>query len=402
MTDTLFRPSQIFDLAKKINQIKNQLRLGQLVVVESTLHQEHIVAYMAWLEQPGRILICSPLLPEIQRQHLKTQANSYVEHNDMIMFHTSGTTGMPKLIVHNRQSMSQIKQMSQSVFAWDQDCVHVTVIPAMTSAFWHIILPGLVEKDFTLLLSSKNTFKDDVPKGGPVCLLVPNLLDMLIASKAKVDFSGYRKILAGGSQVKSQHAEYVLSNGCQWFDHGFGTTETGSPLLSREMCDSKLGDYTSLSGTAGMQTKLEDGELWVKGPSLCANYQDLSHSDSWYRTGDYWEIGPQGLIKFLGRKDDFVKLNSYRANLNDIEHYFSLHGLGECLAVPQTKLGVDWIELWHTGAVSQKTLLNLKNQSQEVMIPCCVPRKFKKVDELPKTALGKRQRIKISSCNANQ
>jgi acyl-coenzyme A synthetase/AMP-(fatty) acid ligase len=393
--ETVFRPSQITGLSYTVSEIKNQLRLGKLIVVESTQYQEHIVAYMSWLEQPGRILICSPLLPEIQRQHLKEQANAYVAHNDVIMFHTSGTTGMPKLIVHTRDSMAHIKQMSQSVFQWDRDCVHVTVIPAMTSAFWHIILPSLVEKDFKLLLSSKNTFKNDIGNGGPVCLVVPNLLDILIASKVKIDLSGYRKILAGGSQVNSCHAEYVLTNGCQWFDHGFGTTETGSPLLSREMCNSEFGNYTSLTGVAGMQTKLEDGELWVSGPSLCANYKDLSHHNSWYRTGDYWETGPQGLVKFLGRKDDFVKLNGYRANLNDIEYYFSSQGLGECLAVPQNKLGIDWIELWHTSPVPKKILEELKNKSQKIMIPCCVPRKFKKVDELPKTALGKRQRIKF-------
>jgi acyl-coenzyme A synthetase/AMP-(fatty) acid ligase len=313
------------------------------------------------------------------------------------MFHTSGTTGCPKLIVHTRQSMEKIRDMSQSVFQWHRDCVHVNLVPATTSAFWHIILPNFVEKEFEILQSSRNTFKDDLPCGGPVCIVVPNMLDMLIDTNTKIDLSNYRKILAGGSQVRPVHANYILSNGAKLFDHAYGTTETGSPMLSREMCTSEFGDYTQLAGVNGTQTKLEDGELWVKGPTLCANFQDLSHHDSWYRTGDYWETGPTGLIRFLGRKDDLVKLNGQRANLNDIEYYFVSRGLGECLAVPQRKLGVDWIELRHTAEVNDRQLELIRSQSHQVMIPCCVPRKFTQVSELPKTALGKRQRIKFDA-----
>jgi acyl-coenzyme A synthetase/AMP-(fatty) acid ligase len=390
-----YRASQIPNLSVRLSEIKRQLKQGQLVVVESTQYQDHITVYMAWLEQPGRVLVSSPLLPDIQKQHLKDQASRYVEHNDVIMFHTSGTTGMPKLIVHTRQSMQKIKEISQEVWRWQREYVNVTVVPPMTSAFWHIILPGFIEKEFEILESSKNTFKKDIAQGGPVALVVPSILDILIATKTKIDLSNYRKILSGGSQVRSVHAEYVLSHGAQLFDHAFGTTETGSPILSREMNNSEFGDYTCLSAVAGIETKLEDGELWVKGLSLCANFQDLSHHDSWYRTGDYWETGPNGLIKFLGRKDDFVKLNSQRANLNDIEHYFATCGLGECLAVPQQKLGVDWIELWHTLTVTDQQLELIKSQSRKVLIPCCVPRKFKQVSELPKTALGKRQRITV-------
>jgi len=341
------------------------------------------------------VLVCSPLLPDIQKQHLKDQASRYIEHNDVIMLHTSGTTGMPKLIVQTRKSMQKIKEISQEVWQWKSEYVNVTVVPPMTSAFWHIILPGFVEKEFEILESSKNTFKQDIARGGPVALVVPNMMYILIATNTKIDLSNYRKILCGGSQVRSAHAEYVLDHGAQLFDHAFGTTETGSPILSREMNNSALGDYTCLSAVAGIETKLENGELWVRGSSLCANYNSFSHHESWYRTGDYWQSGPEGLIKFLGRKDDFVKLNGYRANLNDIEQYFSLQGLGECLAVPQNKLGVDWIELWHTAEVGNKQTELLKKQCHNIMVSCCVPRKFKQVNQLPKTALGKKQRITL-------
>lgn len=389
----MIRATEIPNLSKTTAEIRNRLKSGETVIACSADHYYHVAVYTAWLEQPGRVLIFSHLLPEHQQQHLVSLASNQHQYLDSLMFCTSGTTGMPKLIVHDRNSMAAIAQMSQEVFGWDKNQIFVSLFPAGTSAFWHILIPAFVEKQFRVIFSSRDTLKKDFILGNAVGILMPGMIDMLMAMNINMSLSGYEKILSGGSRIKTKHAQYVLANGAKQFDHSFGSTETGSPLLSREMTSFEQGDFTCLRAKGGMMTQLVDGELWVKGPALAVNL--WLEPEGWYRTGDYWQQGSHDLIKFIGRNDDLIKMNGYNVNLNDVEDWFSARGFGECLAIPHQKIGIDWIELLHVGKLSDYEKNIVKEKAKIELIPCSVPRKFKLVNELEKTVLGKKRRVRV-------
>lgn len=71
------------------------------------------------------------------------------------------------------------------------------------------------------------------------------------------------------------------------------------------------------------------GELWIGGNSIAEGYkgniqQTNSHfisidGQKWYRTGDYGKYVDNGVLLFLGRKDEQVKVNGHRIELGDIE-----------------------------------------------------------------------------------
>jgi acyl-coenzyme A synthetase/AMP-(fatty) acid ligase len=156
--------------------------------------------------------------------------------------------------------------------------------------------------------------------------------------------------------------------------------------------DDQYYDHTDLSAlTNGVELKLVDRELWVRSPSLCENFKSFSHEGEWRRTGDLWQE-QQSLIKFIGRTDDVVKINSYTANLLEIETWWESRDLGECVAKCRSIGGNDYIELVHTKNFDSSTKENFKAQSKEVFPLCNVPAKFTQVPAIPKTSLGKKQR----------
>ncbi len=70
------------------------------------------------------------------------------------------------------------------------------------------------------------------------------------------------------------------------------------------------------------------GELWLSGPTLSPGYLgdealtarrwiDLKGT-IWYRTGDWVEREPEGVIHFIGRIDDQVKIDGYLVDLNEV------------------------------------------------------------------------------------
>jgi dihydroaeruginoic acid synthetase len=71
------------------------------------------------------------------------------------------------------------------------------------------------------------------------------------------------------------------------------------------------------------------GELWIGGKGVASGYRgnpeltrrSFRNADGvrWYRTGDLGRYRPDGVIEFLGRADQQVKLRGYRIELGEIE-----------------------------------------------------------------------------------
>jgi aryl carrier-like protein len=87
-----------------------------------------------------------------------------------------------------------------------------------------------------------------------------------------------------------------------------------------------------------------EGELWIGGAGVATGYRgapDLTrerfvHADGgrWYRTGDMGRYRPGGLLEFLGRRDQQVKLRGHRIELGEVEAALaSLPGVKQAVAL---------------------------------------------------------------------
>jgi long-subunit acyl-CoA synthetase (AMP-forming) len=257
-----------------------------------------------------------------------------------------------------------------------------------------MVIPCLVKYDASIVLGSRETVVEDLKQDVNLSAFVPGMIDNLRLSKIPVDLSKLDNFFSGSSAVLKRHVEFVFERGLKRFTQLYGATETMTPFLSRtttepdEFCEylefKPLGKETEI--------RLVDSELWVKGPTICKNFKQLDHSEEWLKTGDLWEQ-TNDLIRFVGRKNDIVKVNGFQANLLLIESVSENRtDLGETLSVVRSSFGTQWIELFYTNKNCIIDKDKFKKIFEPILYKCCIPKKYTYIESIPRNPTGKKLR----------
>lgn len=366
--------------------------LDQKTVLLSTLdHFEHLCAYIAWREVGGNIFVQSPLSPKAHKDYFQELIPT-LDYTDTIFMPSSGTTAMPKIIANNKDYYDLVANISQDWLGWNKDSVFMNFVPAPTSGFWHAFMPAVVETDSEIVLGSMETIQENLYEEASHMVMVPGLLDMLRLKNLDVDLSKYDTFAVGSAQVLDRHVDFIFDKGCKEFTHVYGITEGGVPALynkTRHACEDSR--CLKLTNDYGIETQLDDkGELLIKGSTLCNNISELGTEDGWYRTGDLFETVGEN-IRFLGRTNDIVKVNGYKCNLNYVESIIENEpGVTESIAVVKNRLGTDYIEVQYVGNI--KNITELQHELESLLPSNNVPRKFIKIDKVPRNTLNKKIR----------
>ena len=144
----------------------------------------------------------------------------------------------------------------------------------------------------------------------------------------------------------------------------------------------------------------EQGEICVCGPILALGYyNDKKRTDAaftlnpinkayperMYRTGDYGRLDEDGILHFCGRMDRQIKHMGHRVELDEVEHAANVvEGVAEsCVIYNKAK---EVLILFYAGDSDRRSLaLALRDELPGFM----VPRKIKKLEQLPKLPNGK-------------
>lgn len=384
----VYKGSILIQYSDKIEYYKNRLQSESIVIQDSDDHIEHIALFVAWNKIGGNIFVKSSILPKDQDRHVLGEIKD-LKINNSIVFHTSGTTGLPKLVVHTKKQILAAAEMTTEASDWNSSTRFLNLIPAATSGFWHIVMPASLKHNSSLILSSRSTVLDDISLGNLI-ILVPALIDQLRIhfKDQQIDFSHYTAVMAGASQVLERHAAWCFSKNAPQFIHLYGMTETCSPVLCRR--SESLDKWTTalnLTPLGDNQVKIEDSVLWIKGKSLAEGLPE------WFNTEDLWTL-EEDRIRFAGRINDRVKLNGYMANLLLIENEFEKEefDLGEVLAVPRNSLGSDWIELYYTNQNAVIKKEEFVKKTKHILLECSIPKKYTWVNSIKKNNYGKKLR----------
>ena len=144
----------------------------------------------------------------------------------------------------------------------------------------------------------------------------------------------------------------------------------------------------------------EQGEICVCGPILALGYYNdpkrtdaaftlnplnKAYPERMYRTGDYGRLDEDGILHFCGRMDRQIKHMGHRVELDEVEHAANVvEGVAEsCVIYNKSK---EVLILFYTGDCDRRSLaLALRDELPGFM----VPRKIKKLEQLPKLPNGK-------------
>lgn len=198
----------------------------------------------------------------------------------------------------------------------------------------------------------------------------------------------------------------------------YGQTEASARItwLPPALINEKLGSagipvdgvLLEIRDATGQKLKAgEKGEVYVSGPNIMQGYWDNPEAtkrtliDGWLKTGDLGHLDEDGFLYLEGRSSDMIKVGAHRINPLELEEVINrLEFIAESAVV-----GVEDEMLGHklsaylVGDESNENLFALKKYCKEHLALHKIPREFKWLSQLPKTASGKIKRYQLNGDN---
>lgn len=273
-----------------------------------------------------------------------------------VIIFTGGTTGKNKgALLSNGATMRGVKNGCfgmKEVF----EQRYFLVLP-LTHVF------GLVRNLLTCLYTgssificknNKDMFKDIAVFKPTIMVLVPALAEMALNLSKQFGRNmlgaDMKNIICGASAV----APYLVKE-----YHKFGITLLPGYGLT-ESANLVSGNPESLNNPEsvgfiyqGMEYKIVDDELWLKGENMMDGYvgepeeNALSYEDGWFKTGDLVRIDEKGFLYITGRKKEIIVLPSGE-NISPAElevKFNALDTVQDCLVYQDAESGALAIEV---------------------------------------------------------
>lgn len=261
---------------------------------------------------------------------------------------TSGSTGQPKgVCVPQRAIVRLVHEADYVRLGPDERVLRLSPLAfdASTLELWGALLTGATLEVFPAGLPTPTELGEFLQDNEVTVAWLTAGLFRLVEEFAGDAFGGLRQLLSGGDVVPHEHVARVLRrNPGLVITNGYGPTEnttftTTYSVTDPDEIDGPLPIGTPLPGTRVYVLDARHrivppgavGELYTSGLGLADGYLgDETETarafgefspdvpERLYRTGDLVRIDTAGRVRYLGRRDDQVKLRGYRVELSAI------------------------------------------------------------------------------------
>jgi acyl-CoA synthetase len=331
---------------------------------------------------------------------------------------TSGTTGLPKCVVHTQNRWYYFHQKAVANGLLSSDDVFLPVIP-MPFGFgiWTSHTTPIYLGATTVLMerfSTRAACEAIARHKVTVLCCVSTQLTMMMADRESRDYdlSSLRVVFAGGEALPYRPAaEFEELTGAKILQF-YGSNETG--LLSGTTVDDSLRHRLRTGGriVPEMAVRLFDGDKDVtetgrgqpacRGPATSLGYlggtdhDKLFTRDGWMRMGDICEIDADGYLSVTGRTSDFILRGGKNISASQVEDAVMTHpaiAVAAAVAMPDPIFGEKvclYAELVDAATIKTIDLSELVEHllglgvSKELL-----PERLIVVDALPRSSGGK-------------
>ncbi|MEA4824307.1 MAG: AMP-binding protein [Clostridiaceae bacterium] len=358
--------------------------------------------------------------------------------NDDIMlgYFTSGTSGMPSLVVHDY--VYPLGHILTAKFWQDlrEDDLHLTVADTgWAKCSWGklygqwICGAALFVYDYGAKFHPTDLLREVEKHNVTSFCAPPTVYRFLIKEDlSKFHLSSLRKSHTAGEPLNPEvFNRWKEFTGLE-IHEGFGQSETpvliattkwtephsGSTGMPMPWMNIKLIDENHEEAEIG-----SEGEICIpldhgRPAGLVCEYKGnpqknaAAFHDGYYHTGDIAWKDEQGYIWFVGRNDDVIKSSGYRIGPFEVESALMEHPAvleTAITAVPDAKRGQivkATVVLTKGYQPSDALIKELQEHVKRVTAPYKYPRIVEFVDELPKTTSGKIRRVDIRKRDADK
>jgi acyl-CoA synthetase (AMP-forming)/AMP-acid ligase II len=149
----------------------------------------------------------------------------------------------------------------------------------------------------------------------------------------------------------------------------------------------------------------EIGEVVIRGPSVTSGYENNAKANAeafcngWFRTGDQGVLDEDGYLRLTGRLKEIINRGGEKISPREVDEVLMDHPAVRqvvTFAMPHEKLGEEVAAAVVLREAAQAGEKELREFAAGRLAPFKVPRKIVFVDEIPKGATGKLQRIGLA------
>lgn len=364
--------------------------------------------------------------PEFERPtgDQKTQ-----NHESMLIYFSSGTTGLPKMVEHN-----YIYPLGHIITAYWQNVMdgglHYTVADTgWAKAMWGQIYGQWIMGSAVFVydyerFDAGRMLKNAIKYGVTTFCAPPTIYRFLIQEDlSKHDFSALKYAVTAGEPLNPEvYNKFLELTGLRLME-GFGQTECVICVANFPWIEPRPGSMGKPASRYDIRLMTTDGNICDVGeegeivfstsqekpPGLFNGYyQDQEKTrevwhDGYYHTGDTAWMDEDGYLWFVGRNDDIIKSSGYRIGPFEVESAVLSHPAvleSAITGVPHPIRGQvikATIVLTRDYEPSEELKVEIQDHVKEVTAPYKYPRIIEFVDELPKTISGKIRRVEIRS-----
>jgi aspartate racemase len=348
------------------------------------------------------------------------------------VMYTSGSTGQPKgVMVENRSVVRLVRSTNFCNFGPEEVFLQFAPLSfdASTLEIWGPLLNGGQLALMPAGVASLEELGHMIREHGVTTLWLTSGLFNLMVEQRLDDLRPIRQLLAGGDVLSARHVRKVLDSipGIRLIN-GYGPTENTTFTCCHVM---RAGDPVPESVPIGrpisntrvyiLDEKLcpvragTSGELFAAGDGVARGYLNDHERTAekflpdpfsqepnahMYRTGDLARWRDDGVIEFLGRLDNQVKILGYRIEPGEIELALRAHKeVNQVCVVPHTdesgskRLVAYFTSSGNTGISGQELKRFLAGKVPSYMVPAI----FVQVASFPLSPNGKIERAALPS-----
>lgn len=360
--------------------------------------------------------LLSKVGPEVRRLGFETErgglekelAGARVQRRGSIVLGSSGTTGLPKLVIRESPALdADAKGVADGLGLTSAD--RVLCVPPLCHSYGVDLLLGTLCAGATLVVVREFDPAGAaklIAEGVTVLPGVPFVFEAL----SRVEAPGSARIrtaVSAGTALSPRVREEFSSRWNVEIGQLYGATELGTVSLcvpgTAEFDPESIG--RPLEGVTFRVVDVDDptrevadgeeGQLAVRAASMLSGYVDGEAElvDGHLLTGDLARRDSQGRHTITGRLKLLIDSGGFKVNPLEVEHALSEHpGVAEC-AVVGLALS-DTIQRLFAFVVAKEPGRppgdrELRAFLRERLAPTKIPRGFRLVEKLPRSAMGK-------------
>ena len=355
----------------------------------------------------------------------QAESTGHAEPGDISMvLHTSGTTSRPKIVPLSQSNLvASATNIRNSLQFTAQDC-GLNVMP-----LFHI--HGLIAGVLAPLAAGSQVFCTPgfnalkffswMDEANPTWYTAVPTMHQAIVSRAK----GNQEIIARNPlrfmrSSSSSMPPQVIAELEQVFGapliEAYGMTEATHQMASNPMPPAvrkpgKVGiaagpEIAIMDNDGALLPRGGTGEIVIRGANVTAGYEnnpkanEEAFESGWFRTGDQGVMDDEGYISITGRLKEIINRGGEKVSPREVDEILMDHAAVAqvvCFGMPHPKLGEEVAAVVVLREGQQVTERELQAFVSSRAAEYKVPKKILFMDEIPKGATGKLQRIGLAA-----